>query len=203
MERDSIIYNADAFKLKQFSGNMVIFAFIQVFIIVFDRFLYLKNIRKLKKISFKVLDKKTGEDVTFKFKKYKFDNVLEYIEKNKNKHDFEVISFQLEGTQLGLLLKYITQIILVIFIHIFVYFYLPTKSQINSDNTENKNKIENNVTSNIFIFIFYILYIFYFIFSGLQIKYGLTDMKKVSSLMKASNLLYNMTYKKKANSIFI
>ena len=159
--------------------------------IVFDRFLYLKNIRKLKKISFKVLDKKTGEDVTFKFKKYKFDNILEYIEKNKNKHDYEVISFQFERTQLGLLLKYITQIIIVIFIHIFVYFYLPTKSQTNSDN----NKIENKVTTNIFIFIFYVLYIFYFIFSGLQIKYGLTDMRKVSSLMKASNLLYNMTYK--------
>ena len=191
MERDSIIYNADAFKLKQFSGNMVIFAFIHVFIIVFDRFLYLKNIRKLKQISFKVLDKKTGEDVTFKFKKYTFDNTLEYIEKNKNKHDYEVISFQLEGTQLGLLLKYITQIILVIFIHIFVYFYLPTKDLTNSNN----NKFENKVTTNIFTFIFYVLYIFYFIFSGLQIKYGLTDMRKVSSLMKASNLLYNITYK--------
>jgi len=98
MERDSIIYNADAFKLKQSSGNMVIFTFIHVFIIVFDRFLYLKNIRKLEKISFKVLDKKTGEDITFKFKKYKFNNVLEYIQENRNKHDYEVISFQIEGT---------------------------------------------------------------------------------------------------------
>ena len=202
MERDSIIYNASAFKLKQFSGNMVIFAFIHVFILVFERFLYLKNIRKLKLISFKVFDKKTGEDVTYKFKKYKFNEVVEYTEKNKNENNqYEIVSFQFEDTQLGLLLKYITQIVVVIFIHIFIYFYLPKQSQLysNVDNAKITNKNihlkKNEVTSNIFIFIFYVLYIFYFIFSGLQIKYGLTDMRKVSSLMKASNLYYYVTYK--------
>ena len=199
MERDSIVYNASAFKLKQFSGNMVIFAFIHVFILVFDRFLYLKNARKLKRISYKIFDKNTGEDITSKFQKYKFEEVLELTEnKNKISHDYEVVSFQFEDTQLGLLLKYITQIVLVIFIHIFIYFYLPTKNVISSDEgTQIKNLdiSENKVTTNIFIFIFYILYIIYFIFSGLQIKYGLTDMRKVSSLMKASNLFYNMTYK--------
>ena len=198
MERDSIIYNASAFKLKQFSGNMVIFAFIHVFILVFDRFLYLKNARKLKKISFKVFDKKTGEDITSNFKNNKFGEVLEYTEKNNN---YEVVSFQFEDTQLGLLLKYITQIILVVFIHIFIYFYLPKVGQMYDDSKDEnitiKTSLEekNKVTTNIFIFIFYILYIFYFFFSGLQVKYGLTDMRKVSSLMKASNLFYYISYK--------
>ena len=195
MEKDSIIYNASAFKLKQFSGNMVIFAFIHVFILVIDRYLYLKNARKLKKIKFKVFDKKSGKDVTSKFENLKYDQVLEYTEKhNKNDNKYEVVSFQFEETQLGLLLKYITQIVLVIFIHIFIYFYLPKVSQVISNNN-NSDKKENKVTTNIFIFIFYILYIFYFIFSGLQIKYGLTGMKRVSSLMKASNFLYNISYK--------
>ena len=52
MEQDSIIYNASVFKVKQFSENMVIFAFIHVFIISFDRFLYLRNKKKKKKIIF-------------------------------------------------------------------------------------------------------------------------------------------------------
>ena len=202
MERDSIIYNASAFKLKQFSGNMVIFAFIHVFILVFERFLYLYNIRKLKLISFKVFDKKTGEDVTYKFKKYKFNEVVKYTEKNKNENnEYEIVTFQFEDKQLGLLLKYITQIVVVIFIHIFIYFYLPKQSELysNTDKAKKRNRDihleKNEVTSNIFIFIFYVLYIFYFIFSGLQIKYGLTDMRKVSSLMKASNLYYYITYK--------
>ena len=127
MERDSIIYNASVFKIKQFSGNMVIFAFIHIIILVFDRFLYLKSARKLKKISFKVFNKNSGEDVTYQFKNYKYDEVIKYTEKNNKseKNIYEVISFQFEDTQIGLLLKYITQIILVIFIHIFVYLYLP------------------------------------------------------------------------------
>ena len=180
---------------------MVIFAFIHVFILVFDRFLYLRSTRKLKKITFKVFDKKSGEDVTLKFKKYKYEQVLAYTEKNDDGNNYEVVSFQFENTQLGLLLKYVTQIILVVFIHIFVYFYLPKKGQIITNikgaNASIKSDFEkkNVVTTNIFIFIFYILYIFYFLFSGLQVKYGLTDMKKVSSLMKASNLFYNISYK--------
>ena len=199
MERDSIIYNASVFKLKQFSGNMVIFAFIHVFILVIDRFIYLKNARKLKKISFKVFNKKNGTDITKKFENQKYDDVVEYIEnKNKKENIYEVISFQFEDTQLGLLLKYILQIILVIFIHLFIYYYLPKQSKLYSkpkeDNNDDSLK-ENKVTTNGYIFVFYLLYIIYFLFSGLQIKYGLTDMRKVSSLMKASNLLYYAVYK--------
>ena len=89
-------------------------------------------------------------------------------------------------------MKYITQIIMVIFIHLFIYFYLPLVSNSNQQNLyQNVNKISENI----YILIFYILYLFYFLFSGLQIKHGLTDLKKVSSLMKASNLFYSITYK--------
>jgi hypothetical protein len=200
MERDSIVYNANVFKLKQFSGNMVTFAFLHVFILVFDRFLYLKSARRLKKISFKVFDKNRGKDITKNYEKWTFDKITEYVEaENKINHNLEIVTFQFEDTQLGLLLKFVTQIILVIFIHIFIYFYLPTKSVISSDGNSSNIKgmdiTKNNVTTNVFIFIFYVLYILYFFFCGLQIKYGLTDMRKMSSLMKASNFLYNMAYK--------
>jgi hypothetical protein len=117
MEQDKLVYNVVTFKLKQFSGNTVIFAFIHVFLLVFDRFLYLKNARRLQKISFKVYDKTTGEDITENYKKYKYEKLSNEIEKEKDSKK-EIVSYQYEDCQIGLLMKYITQIIMVFFIHI-------------------------------------------------------------------------------------
>ena len=65
---------------------MVIFAFIHVFILTFDRFLYLRNTGKLKSIAYKVFNTQTGEDITFKFKKYKYDDLKKLIEIVNNHH---------------------------------------------------------------------------------------------------------------------
>ena len=202
MEQDSIIYNANVFKLKQFSGNMVIFAFIHVFILTFDRFLYHINTGKLKKIAFKVYNTDTGEDITYKFKKYKYNDVQRYIEtKNKNNENlvnYTLTSYQIEEKQTGLVIKFITQIILVIFIHLFIYVYLPYNVRIikNTDdqNSEASTISNKDINKNVYVSIFYLLYIFYFLFSGLQIKYGFTDIKKISSRMRASNFFAYMTY---------
>ena len=186
-----MVYNVDTFKLKQFSGNTVIFAFIHVFLLVFDRFLYLKNARRLKKISFKVYDKTTGEDITIKYKNFKYEEISNKIDKEKDSKK-EVIAYQYEDCQLGLLMKYITQIVMVLFIHIFIYFYLPKTTY---SNQQTLNQAINRISENYYTLIFYILYLFYFLFSGLQIKYGMTDIKKLSSLMQASNSFYNIVYK--------
>ena len=191
MEQDKMVYNVDTFKLKQFSGNTVIFAFIHVFLLVFDRFLYLKNARRLKKISFKVYDKTTGEDITIKYKNFKYEEISNKIDKEKDSKK-EVIAYQYEDCQLGLLMKYITQIVMVLFIHIFIYFYLPKTTY---SNQQTLNQAINRISENYYTLIFYILYLFYFLFSGLQIKYGMTDIKKLSSLMQASNSFYNIVYK--------
>ena len=204
MEQDSIIYNASVFKVKQFSENMVIFAFIHVFIISFDRFLYLRNKGKLKKIIFKVYNKKTGEDITYKFGKYKYDDVLKYVNV-KNKTDEEennlyISAFQFEETNFGLIIKYLTQVILVIFIHLFIYAYLPSKvrtykkSDDDSEEKEEKVITTTDTSKNAFLIIFYILYIVYLLFSGLQIKYGYTDLKNISMRMRASNIFASITY---------
>ena len=199
MEQDSIIYNKNVFKLKQFSGNMVIFAFIHVFILTFDRFLYLTNTGKLKRIAFKVFNTKTGEDITYKFKKYKYNDIQRYIEaKNENENNYILSTYKIEDTQIGLIIKFISQIILVIFIHLFIYLYLPSTIKINQNTEEQTGKnieISNkNVTKNMYISMFYILYIFYFLFSGLQIKYGFTDIEKISSRMRASNFFAYISY---------
>ncbi len=197
MEQDKMVYNVDTFKLKQFSGNQVIFAFIHVFLLVFDRFIYLKNARNLQKIMFKVYDKKNGNDITYKYKKDKYQTVLQKV---GNDPQYEVVIFQMEDCQIGLLLKYATQFTMVIFIHLFIYFYLPFLS---ASFQEDNNHFDNKITTNIFIFLFYILYIFYFFFSGLQIKYGLPDLKKTSSLINASNYFYCYVYKSYKNIPFL
>ena len=86
-------------------------------------------------------------------------------------------------------MKFWLQIATVLGIHIFIFFYFPFYGVI--DKTKTLNKLSNNN----FILIFYILYIFYFVFSGLQIKYGLSDLRKMSGLMKSSNLFHSTFYK--------
>jgi len=205
LEQDSIIYNANVFKLKQFSGNMVIFAFIHVFLLTFDRFLYLRNTGKLNTIAFKVFNKKTGEDITYKFKKYKYDDIQRYIEsKNKEDNSYEISEYQIEDMKIALIIKFITQIILVVFIHLFIYFYLPSKIRVNPD--EESEKIINdkkNITHNAYVSIFYLLYILYFFFSGLQIKYGYTDVKKISSHIRSANTIHFIRYKIYMNIPFL
>ena len=191
MEQDKMIYNVDAFKVKQFSGHTVIFSFIHVFLLVLDRFLYLKNARKLQKITFKVYDKESGEDITIKYKNYRYKEVMNKIEKEKDTKK-EIIAYQYEDCQAGLLMKYITHILTLVFIHYFIYFYLPKTTY---SYQQSLNQALNRISENPYTLVFYILYLFYFLFSSLQIKYGMTDIKKMSSLMKASNMFYNIVYK--------
>ena len=185
MEKDQEIYNVNILSLKQFSGHMCIFLFIHIFFIVFDRIIYLKNTRKLKKIEFKVYSKLNGEDVTLKYKNYTYLDALTKL----NQKDYEIVSLQYEGCQTGLLMKFANQIITFIFIHLFIFFYLPYYGVVD------ENETLNTMSNNIIILLFYLLYIFYFIFSAFQIKYGLSDLRKMSGLMKSSNLFHNIFYK--------
>ena len=190
MEKDSLVYNVNSFKVKKFSGKMVIFAFIHVFILVFDRFIYLKNSRKMKKTEFKIYDE-NGNNVTNNFIKYSNNEIKKLYHKNNLNNlykNYNIVSFQYEGSNLGLILKFLLQIISVLFIHIFIFYYLPYIG--------NKNAtIENIPTKNLYILFFYLLYTFYFIFSGLQIKYGLSDLRKSSSLMQGSNIYHSIIFK--------
>ena len=190
MDQDKLVYNVDSFTLKQFSGNMVIFALFHLVLIVFDRFIYLKNSRKLKKLAFKVYDVHSGEDITNEFEKDSYESANNKI---KNNSDYAMVCYQYEGTQVGLICKFCVQIVTVIGIHFYLFWYFPIQGNINLQNVDDKNN--NEFLSNPFMIIFYLLYIVYFIFSGMQIKYGLADMRKKSSLMKGSNLFYSCVFK--------
>ena len=193
MEKDQEMYNVNILSLKQFSGHMAIFLFAHIFLLVFDRIIYLKNTRKLKKIEFKIYNKLTGEDVTYRYKSYSYLDVLNKL----NNQDYEIVSLQYEGCQTGLLMKFTNQIITFFFIHFFIFFYLPYYGVV--DEKEELNTLKNNI----FILLFYLLYIFYFIFSGFQIKYGLSDLRKMSGLMKSSNTFHSIFYKVFKNIPFL
>ena len=193
MEKDQEIYNVNILSLKQFSGHMCVFLYIHVFLIVFDRIIYLKNTRKLKKIEFKIYKKSNGEDVTIKYKNYTYYDTLTKL----NPKDFEIVFLQYEGCQTGLLMKFANQIITFIFIHLFVFFYLPYYGVV--DVKEELNTLKNNIV----ILLFYLLYIFYFVFSAFQIKYGLSDLRTISGLMKSSNLFHSIFYKVFKNIPFL
>ena len=185
MEKDQELYNVNIFSFKQFSGHMAIFLFIHIFLLVFDRIIYLKNTRKLKKIEFKIYNKLNGDDITYKYKNYTYYDAL----KKLNTEYYEIVTFQYEGCQTGLLMKFANQIMTFLFIHIFIFYYLPYYGVV--DETKELNTLTNNVV----ILLFYLLYIFYFIFSGFQIKYGLSDLRKMSGLMKSSNIFNSVFYK--------
>ena len=191
MEKDKMVYNVDALKIKQFSGSTVIFAFIHVFLIVFDRFLYLKNARKLQKISFIVYDKTTGEDITTQFKAFKYEELITKLEKERY-NQLTVVAYQYEEFHIGHLLKYITHVITILFIHYFIYFFLP---QTTYSNQQTLHQVINRISENRYTLVFYLFYLFYFFFSSLQIKHGMTDIKKVSSLMISTNEFNGLLYK--------
>ena len=190
MDQDKLIYNVDSFQLKQFSGDMVIVAFIHLFLIVFDRFIYLKNSRKTKKIAFKVYNIKTGEDVTSDFKNETYESAETKIKEQSD--TYSIVEYQYEGTQFGLICKFLVQIITVVGIHFMLFWYFPIQGNENLQNVDKSNN--NEFLSNPFLILFYLLYIIYFIFSGMQIKYGLADMRKKSSLMKGSNMYYSIIF---------
>ena len=177
---------------------MLIFLFIHLFFCVFDRYIYLKNSRKIKKIEYKIYDKKTGLDVTKTLinqnkKLSKYDDAFEEL---KNSTKYELISYQNQGVQISIVFKFILQIFSVIFIHIFIFWYLPKIGSNTNIMISLKNiSFVNELFTNNFILIFYILYCFYFTFSGLQIKYGLAGMRKLSSLMAGSSMTYYIIFK--------
>jgi hypothetical protein len=205
MDQDKTVYNEDTIKLKQFSGNMVIFSFLHVFLIVLERFIYLKNARNISKINYKIYDIYSGKEIKTDDRRQKHQEItLDEIEELKSyeaNDRFEIVYFQYESLQKGLIYKYILQIILVIFVHLYVFWFLPIIGNYNLHNSSlcdaglHRKSQCNEFSENTFLKIFYIFYCIYFFFSGLQIKYSMVDLRKQSALMKGDNLFYSTIFK--------
>ena len=196
MEQDKLVIDLETFQMKQFSGKMVMFAFVHLLLIVFDRFIFLKNSRKVKKIAYKIYSKKTGEDVTNAFSeefniKNNYTQAKTKCEQNSDK--YSIVCYQFEGMQLGLICKFSVQVFTVLLIHYFIFYYFPIQGNKNLPFVDEENN--NEFLSNPFLIVFYLFYVGYFTLSGMQIKNGLPDMRKKSSLMGGSNLFFSVCYK--------
>jgi len=192
----------------QFSGEMVIFLMIHVFLIVCDRVIYITqnpdNIlyeyflykRNPKNNQGELIEEKELDEIKRKVKEENITN-KNYINSPVESIDslkkvYNIFFIQNEQSIKPLLNKYILHIFTVIFSHIAIFFYFPMRGNINLGSDifcTNRNKC-NNFVDNYMIIIFYILYMGYLLFSGLQIKYGFYDIKRRSFFkMKENNIL--------------
>lgn len=164
---------------------MVLVAFFQVFLTVLDRIIYLKQNRTHVVQKNLYYNKGTGEEVGEEM----YKNIAS--ESGINSY-FQNIYFQSEETNLPLICKYILHLFIVCYCHVFIFWYLVMQGNINLNSgivCEGNNC--NDFTGNRYLIVFYLLFVCYLTFSGLQIQYGLLDLRKKSLLMRKENLIYS------------
>ncbi|EGR26980.1 hypothetical protein IMG5_203790 [Ichthyophthirius multifiliis] len=178
----------NSIKYNQLSGNMVIVLFIQIIIMVSERYITLRTCGKIKESEVdKIQDyiQKQRKEQENKLKKLKYQNrqsqvFKDEIEKPKEKQSFEITQIMLKYIQLT--------IVLVLFLY-FVYLNIPQPFQRNIDGQFKK------YTTNSFLSFFYFLYCIYFTLSGLQIKYGYNKFKIRNTLMQYQTSLAGICLK--------
>jgi hypothetical protein len=192
-------------KMKEFSPVMVILVFIQIMIMIFDRYLYLaKTVIVIDKMEIqnresevtgagdsKEVDKNIDSSADNQLKKVSsghLDGSLHDKEDSKQKEDIHI---EITDFNSALVLKYYLQVFLLIVVHALVFWFFPTKvnntlqGHAYCDYEEpDTSKDCNEVHLNWSLMIFYILYCFYFLFSALQIRYGHPELRKGNFLMK-------------------
>ena len=113
------------------------------------------------------------EEIEFE---YEEESELQKEKEIYNKYqseEYEIVQIQYENTKLGIVYKYILQVLLTISVHIWVFWYLPIQGNLNTQNTytcEDSTKPCNEVLDNFYIIFFYIFYAAYLSISGIQIK---------------------------------
>ncbi len=107
--------------------------------------------------------------------------------------------YQKELTNYPLISKYILHVVTTIFSHVFIFFYLPITGNLNLNSKiycpSGSDLVCNDVLQNPFLISFYIIYLFYMFFSGLQVRFGLHDIKKKSLFMRKDTILYSVLFK--------
>jgi hypothetical protein len=169
---------------------MVLVCFIHVFIAVIDRIIYVRQSRKDIEFHYVYYDKETGERLT--------PEEAKTVTK-ENEHLYNVLYFQKEGSNYPLIAKYALHLSITILMHFFIFYFLTMIGTYNLQNyvyCENDDPNQcNNFLDNPKMIVFYIIYCVYFYFSGLQVHYGLLDMRKKSLLMRGDNMVYSILFK--------
>jgi hypothetical protein len=169
---------------------MVFVCFIHVFIAIIDRIIYARQSRKDVEFEYIYYDKQTGDRLT----------PLEAKAVTRDTEDqYDILYFQKEGSNYPLMAKYILHVTITILAHFFIFYFLTMVGTYNLQNyiyCESEDiSLCNDFLDNSKMIGFYIIYCVYFYFSGLQVYYGLLDMRKKSILMRGDNLIYSAIFK--------
>jgi len=173
LDRNVIFKDADlSFKIKQFSGEMVILCFLYVFIMIFDRVIYNTLTKKTPTFTKWYYHKKTGDKLSEEdFLKAQLPRGIKHQPTNQNiksswdfkdrfttfrktsveimnpenpiLDDYEEIYLQNENSNTALVLKYILTMCMLLFTHIFIFFYLPYRGNYNLNFSVYCNENEN------------------------------------------------------------
>ena len=192
----------------QFSGNMVLFLTLHVFILLYDRIIYVSQNRddlKFKYFIYKKNIKKIGRAISkSEYNKIKTDYGCEEekpfhftpgLIQSLIESDYNIYYIQTEKFNKPLLQKYLLHLFTILICHGFAFFYFPMIGNYNSFNSIICSKEDsdscNNFNNNTYIIFFYILYLIYLYFSSVQIRLGYYDIKRIS-LFKRNTPITNI-----------
>jgi hypothetical protein len=142
----------ETFQFKRFNTGMIFFMFIQIILILLDRYFYISNV---------FLQIENDESDSDEEKEENLKTILA----SENKHNF---------------IKLIIFVVTAILVHIVVVWYFPLTGnyQLNEQLYCEANTPCNDLPSNYFLWIFYIFYMLYFSVTALQFRYGLPEIRK-------------------------
>jgi len=201
-------YGPVTLSTTQFSGNMVLFLILHVFIFVFDRIIYISQNRTDLKYKYFIYKKNKGcigkAISKIEYNKIKQDYGYEegkpfhftpgLIRELKEK-DYNLFYIQTENFNKPLFQKYLLHLFTIVISHGFAFFYFPMIGNYNSFNSIYCNEEEpqscNDFNKNVYTIFFYILYLFYLYFSSAQIRLGYYDIKR-KSLFKRNTPITNI-----------
>lgn len=151
---------ATSFRANSFSGSMVIAILIQIFIMMFDRYLYVER---------------TTIDVI---------HVQNFTRSGST--NTEDINTRAVKSEKAVVVKLLLHYILLIGVHLLVFWYYPLKGNFdkNNNNLYCDDLLDhatcNNFQINRSLQMFYILFLIYFIYAGIQQREGLPKFRKGS-----------------------
>lgn len=152
---------ATSFRANSFSGSMVVAILTHIFIMLFDRYLYVER---------------TTIDVIDVPNMQKADSLV----------GNEVINTRIAKSEIAVVVKLLLHYILLIGVHLLVFWYYPLQGNFDKNNQnlycEDPRDSEkcNNFQINLALQMFYILFLAYFIFAGVQQREGLPKFRKGS-----------------------
>ena len=151
---------SETFKFKRFRTEMIFFMFVQIMLILLDRYFYISNTFEKQTEASSVTESET--------------------ESTDSEHEKSIYQTLVESGNKINFIKLFIYVLLVVLVHSVVIWYFPMTGnfKIGEQLYCDQNGPCNDLSDNIFLWGFYILYMIYFCITALQFRYGLPQIRK-------------------------